>query len=158
MLALVNTHTAAALQYGYYRNFENRTETVLLYDLGATSVSAALVRFSGQHGNTGGSKSKGPGYVPPRHCSSSCTLHLRAWPFRYRSGCGEPDSPQWRALCSCEQASAGPPAAACSWPFAAVVVHTTLQLAVCLVISRRSAARYEAWQSSNASIKMAAED
>lgn len=65
MLALVNTHTAAALQYGYYRNFENRTETVLLYDLGATSVSAALVRFSGQHGNTGGSKSKGPGYVPP---------------------------------------------------------------------------------------------
>ena len=47
VLALVNSHVAAALQYGYYRSFEDRSETVLLYDLGATSVSASLVRFSG---------------------------------------------------------------------------------------------------------------
>ncbi|KAK9813694.1 hypothetical protein WJX73_003926 [Symbiochloris irregularis] len=47
VLALVNSHVAAALQFGFYRNFENRSEVLLLYDLGATSTSAALVRFAG---------------------------------------------------------------------------------------------------------------
>lgn len=63
VLALVNTHTAAALQFGYYRNFENRSETVLLYDLGATSVSAALVKFSGLQGNGTAGKGKSARYM-----------------------------------------------------------------------------------------------
>lgn len=37
---------AAALQYGIERDFTNRTETVVLYDLGAASLQAALVTYS----------------------------------------------------------------------------------------------------------------
>lgn len=37
---------AAALQYGIERDFTNRTETVVLYDLGAGSLQAALVTYS----------------------------------------------------------------------------------------------------------------
>jgi hypoxia up-regulated 1 len=46
VLALVNSHAAAALQYGIERDFANRTAWVLLYDMGAASTEAALVRFS----------------------------------------------------------------------------------------------------------------
>ena len=42
----VRRGAAAALQYGIERDFTNRTENVLLYDLGAGSVEAALVRYS----------------------------------------------------------------------------------------------------------------
>lgn len=60
VLSLVNSHVAAALQFGYYRNFENRSEIVLLYDLGATSTSAALVRFAGpSSGDNATSPAKG---------------------------------------------------------------------------------------------------
>ena len=60
VLALVNTHAAAALQFGYFRTFENKSETLLLYDLGSTSLSAALVKFSGLAVNsTGKSKTTG---------------------------------------------------------------------------------------------------
>ena len=44
VLALVNSHAAAALQWGLDRDFENRTETVVLVDVGAGSTEAALVR------------------------------------------------------------------------------------------------------------------
>ena len=44
VLALVNSHAAAALQYGLDRDFENRTELVAFVDVGAGSTEAALVR------------------------------------------------------------------------------------------------------------------
>ena len=46
VLALINSHAAAALQYGIERDFTNKTEWVILYDMGATSTEAALVKFS----------------------------------------------------------------------------------------------------------------
>jgi hypoxia up-regulated 1 len=46
VLALINSHAAAALQYGIERDFANKTEWVILYDMGATSTEAALVKFS----------------------------------------------------------------------------------------------------------------
>lgn len=46
MLALINSHAAAALQYGIERDFNNKSEWVVLYDMGAASTEAALVRFS----------------------------------------------------------------------------------------------------------------
>ena len=46
MLALINSHAAAALQYGIERDFSNKTEWVILYDMGATSTEAALVKYS----------------------------------------------------------------------------------------------------------------
>ncbi|KAK9826508.1 hypothetical protein WJX81_008378 [Elliptochloris bilobata] len=46
VLALINSHAAAALQYGIERDFTNRSEWVILYDMGAASTEAALVRFS----------------------------------------------------------------------------------------------------------------
>ena len=46
VMGLVHSHAAAALQYGIERDFTNRTETVVLYDLGAASLQAALVSYS----------------------------------------------------------------------------------------------------------------
>ncbi|CAL5229767.1 g13152 [Coccomyxa viridis] len=46
VLALINSHAAAALQYGIERDFSNKTEWVILYDMGATSTEAALVKYS----------------------------------------------------------------------------------------------------------------
>jgi hypoxia up-regulated 1 len=46
VMGLVHAHAAAALQYGIERDFTNRTEDVLFYDLGAGAAQAALVRFS----------------------------------------------------------------------------------------------------------------
>jgi hypoxia up-regulated 1 len=46
VLALVNSHAAAALQYGIERDFTNKTEHVVFYDLGAKSAEAALVEYS----------------------------------------------------------------------------------------------------------------
>ena len=55
MLALVNTHAAAALQYGIERDFANKTELVVFYDMGATSTECALVEFSSFRLKEGGS-------------------------------------------------------------------------------------------------------
>jgi len=46
VMSLVHTHAAAALQYGIERDFTNKTEDVLFYDLGGGAAEAALVRFS----------------------------------------------------------------------------------------------------------------
>lgn len=46
MLALINSHAAAALQYGIDRDFTDKTEWVVLYDMGATSTEASLVKYS----------------------------------------------------------------------------------------------------------------
>ena len=46
VLTLVNSHAAAALQYGIERDFSNKTEHIVFYDLGAKSAEAALVKFS----------------------------------------------------------------------------------------------------------------
>lgn len=45
-MGLIHSHAAAALQYGIERDFANRTENVILYDMGSGTVEAALVRFS----------------------------------------------------------------------------------------------------------------
>lgn len=44
LLGLINTHTAAALQYGIERDFTNASETVILYDMGSGSTEVALVK------------------------------------------------------------------------------------------------------------------
>ena len=46
VLSLVNSHSAAALQYGIERDFVNKTEQVVLYDLGAKSAEVSLVEYS----------------------------------------------------------------------------------------------------------------
>lgn len=46
IMGLINTHTAAALQYGIERDFTNRSQTVVLYDIGSGSTEVALVRYS----------------------------------------------------------------------------------------------------------------
>ena len=46
LLSLVHTHSAAALNYGIERDFKNGTESVIFFDMGATSTEAALVEFS----------------------------------------------------------------------------------------------------------------
>ncbi|KAG7669868.1 hypothetical protein Ndes2437B_g06065 [Nannochloris sp. 'desiccata'] len=46
VMSLVHSHAAAALQYGIERDFTNKTEDVLFYDLGGGAAEAALVRFS----------------------------------------------------------------------------------------------------------------
>ena len=46
VLSLVNNHAAAALQHGITRNFANKTEQVIFYDMGASSVEAALIKYS----------------------------------------------------------------------------------------------------------------
>ena len=46
VLSLVNNHAAAALQHGITRNFANKTEHVIFYDMGASSVEAALIKYS----------------------------------------------------------------------------------------------------------------
>lgn len=56
VLTLVNSHAAAALQYGIERDFTNKTEHIVFYDVGAKSAEAALVKFS-SFGGTGKSKS-----------------------------------------------------------------------------------------------------
>ena len=40
MLSLVNSHAAAALQYGIDRSYDNRSENVVFYDVGSSSVEA----------------------------------------------------------------------------------------------------------------------
>lgn len=46
VLSLVNSHAAAALQYGIERDFTDKRESIVFYDLGAKSAEAALVEFS----------------------------------------------------------------------------------------------------------------
>ncbi len=46
VMSLVNNHAAAALQHGYTRSFANKSENVIFYDVGASSVEAALIKYS----------------------------------------------------------------------------------------------------------------
>lgn len=50
---------AAALQYGIERDFTNRTDHVILYDLGAASLQAALVSYSAYTGAKVGEGKRG---------------------------------------------------------------------------------------------------
>ena len=45
-MSLINNHAAAALQHGYTKSFGNKSENVIFYDVGASSVEAALVKYS----------------------------------------------------------------------------------------------------------------
>ena len=53
VLSLVNSHAAAALQYGIERDFAGKRDLVVFYDLGAKSAEAALVEFSSYEDNKG---------------------------------------------------------------------------------------------------------
>lgn len=46
VLALINEHAGAALQYGIDKDFSNGSRNVVFYDMGASSTYAALVYFS----------------------------------------------------------------------------------------------------------------
>ncbi|XP_044489116.1 heat shock 70 kDa protein 17-like isoform X2 [Mangifera indica] len=46
VLALVNEHSGAALQYGIDKDFSNGSRHVIFYDMGATTTHASLVYFS----------------------------------------------------------------------------------------------------------------
>mmetsp|Transcript_27424 Transcript_27424/g.69745 ORF Transcript_27424/g.69745 Transcript_27424/m.69745 type:complete len:1029 (-) Transcript_27424:524-3610(-) len=46
VMGLINTHTAAALQFGIERDFANKTQNVILYDMGSGSTLVSLVRYS----------------------------------------------------------------------------------------------------------------
>jgi len=46
VLALINEHSGAALQYGIDKDFSNGSRYVVFYDMGASSTYAALVYFS----------------------------------------------------------------------------------------------------------------
>ncbi|KAL6750263.1 Hsp70 protein-domain-containing protein [Haematococcus lacustris] len=46
IIGIINTHTAAALQFGIERDFANATKHVVFYDMGSGSTVVALVRFS----------------------------------------------------------------------------------------------------------------
>lgn len=46
VMGIINTHTAAALQYGIERDFVNKTQNVILYDMGSGSTEVALVKYS----------------------------------------------------------------------------------------------------------------
>ncbi|KAJ6800533.1 heat shock 70 kDa protein 17 isoform X1 [Iris pallida] len=46
VLALINEHSGAALQYGIDKDFSNGSRHVIFYDMGASSTYAALVHFS----------------------------------------------------------------------------------------------------------------
>lgn len=54
VLSLMNNHAAAALQHGYTRSFGNKSENVIFYDVGASSVEAALVKYSSFEVKEGG--------------------------------------------------------------------------------------------------------
>jgi hypoxia up-regulated 1 len=45
VMGLINTHTAAALQYGIERDFSNKTQNIILYDIGSGSTEVALIRY-----------------------------------------------------------------------------------------------------------------
>ncbi len=58
VLSLVNSHAAAALHYGIERDFTDKRESVVFYDLGAKSAEAALVEFSSYEDDKGKSVSQ----------------------------------------------------------------------------------------------------
>jgi hypoxia up-regulated 1 len=46
ILGIINTHTAAALQFGIERDFTNKTQHVVFYDMGAGGTIVSLVKYS----------------------------------------------------------------------------------------------------------------
>lgn len=46
VMALVHSHAAAALQFGIERDFKDKTEDIILYDMGSNSIQVALLTFS----------------------------------------------------------------------------------------------------------------
>jgi hypothetical protein len=58
VMGLINTHTAAALQYGIERDFANKTQHVIFYDMGSGGTVVALVKYSSYTPKEGGSAAK----------------------------------------------------------------------------------------------------
>eukprot|EP00193_Tetraselmis_chui_P004076 CAMPEP_0177768970 /NCGR_PEP_ID=MMETSP0491_2-20121128/10035_1 /TAXON_ID=63592 /ORGANISM="Tetraselmis chuii, Strain PLY429" /LENGTH=991 /DNA_ID=CAMNT_0019285873 /DNA_START=172 /DNA_END=3147 /DNA_ORIENTATION=- len=46
VISLIHSHAGGALQYGIERDFSNKTELVVFYDMGAGSVEVSLAKFS----------------------------------------------------------------------------------------------------------------
>ena len=46
VMGIINSHAAAALQFGIERDFTNKTQNLILYDMGSGSTEVSLVRFS----------------------------------------------------------------------------------------------------------------
>ena len=46
VLAVIPSHSAAALQYGIERDFTETPQKVVIYDMGANAVQAALLSYS----------------------------------------------------------------------------------------------------------------
>lgn len=53
VMGLIHSHAAAALQYGIERDFADKTENVIFYDLGAGSLEVALVTYSSYNTTAG---------------------------------------------------------------------------------------------------------
>ena len=80
VLSLIHTHAAAALQYGIERDFTNKVEDVIFYDVGAGAAQAALVRFSAFGGSGGsGSGSTGTGKGGSQAAISQFEVKDMAW-------------------------------------------------------------------------------
>eukprot|EP00195_Chlamydomonas_chlamydogama_P003215 CAMPEP_0202919692 /NCGR_PEP_ID=MMETSP1392-20130828/76466_1 /ASSEMBLY_ACC=CAM_ASM_000868 /TAXON_ID=225041 /ORGANISM="Chlamydomonas chlamydogama, Strain SAG 11-48b" /LENGTH=990 /DNA_ID=CAMNT_0049613149 /DNA_START=318 /DNA_END=3290 /DNA_ORIENTATION=+ len=58
VLGLINTHTAAALQYGIERDFSNKTHNIILYDMGSGSTEVALIKYSSYNAKEAGKITK----------------------------------------------------------------------------------------------------
>ena len=56
VLALINEHSGAALQYGIDKDFSNGSRHVVFYDMGSSSTYAALVYFSAYNAKEYGKK------------------------------------------------------------------------------------------------------
>ncbi len=44
VMGIINSHTAAALQYGIERDFSEKTQNVVLYDMGSGSTEVSLIK------------------------------------------------------------------------------------------------------------------
>jgi molecular chaperone DnaK (HSP70) len=119
VLALMHSHAAAALQYGIERDFTNRTESVILYDVASRDVVAALVDYSA--------------YAVRGSAKQRSQVKVRDVAYREGVGANELDGLLMRHFAN--EASFNPPPphnTACAWRrHATVRLHT--EAAPCLL-------------------------
>eukprot|EP00210_Caulerpa_lentillifera_P001908 g1835.t1 len=58
VLAMINAHGAAALQYGIERDFNNVSQNVVIYDMGSNTIQASLVSYTAYEGTHLGRNNK----------------------------------------------------------------------------------------------------
>eukprot|EP00899_Mesostigma_viride_P002636 jgi/Mesvir1/12373/Mv00554-RA.1 len=81
VLSLIGEHAAAALQFGMDRDFSNKSENVLLFDMGSHSTYAALLKYSTFNGKEAG-KTKAYNQVEVRGLRWDATLGADALDLR----------------------------------------------------------------------------